>query len=186
MSKRQLSCAKVWVRACRARRYLSPVQARSQRHRDSIAWSRGVGMFGVNTERKIRGPVREMRAGRVWGASRCLPRRQGLCSRTVAMSQAPEDRARTPRWRVITQVVLSRRGRLVSRFGKNHVKSATWTPSTPRRAAWSHPTRRHRSARTSSPRCDRTVRASEARQVTGINRTTTLSLATHGPWGVLT
>eukprot|EP00964_Phaeocystis_antarctica_P064401 scaffold38728_cov56-Phaeocystis_antarctica.AAC.1 len=38
----------------------------------------------------------------------------------------------------------SRRGRLVSRFGKNHVKSATWTPRTPRRAAWPHPTRRHR------------------------------------------
>ena len=95
----------------------------------------GVGMFGVNTERKIRGPVREMRAGRVWGASRCLPRGQGLCSRTVAMSQAPEDRARTKRWRVLTQIVLSRRGRLVSRFGQNHVKSTTWTPSTARRTA---------------------------------------------------
>jgi hypothetical protein len=44
------------------------------------------------------------------------------------------------------------RGRLVSRFGENHVKSTTWTPSTPQRAAWSRPTRRHRSARTSSPR----------------------------------
>ena len=64
-------------------------------------------MFGVNTERKIRGPVREMRAGRVWGAARCLPRGQGLCSRTVAMSQALEDRATTPRWRVLPQIVLS-------------------------------------------------------------------------------
>ena len=72
----------------------------------SRGWSR-VGMFGVNTERKIRGPVREMRAGRVWGAARCLPRGQGLCSRTVAMSQALEDRATTPRWRVLPQIVLS-------------------------------------------------------------------------------
>jgi hypothetical protein len=163
VSKRQLSCAKVWVRACRARRYLSPVQARSQRHRDSMRWSRRVGMFGVNTERKIRGPVREMRAGRVWGAARCLPRGQGLCSRTVAMSQAPEDRARTKRRRVLTQFVLCRRGRLVSRFGQNDVKSTTWTPSTPRRAVWSRPTRRHRSAHTSSRRWDRTARASEGR-----------------------
>ena len=124
---------------------------------------RGVGMFGVNTERKIRGPVREMRAGRVWGASRCLPRGQGLCSRTVAMSQAPEDRARTKRRRVLTQFVLCRRGRLVSRFGQNDVKSTTWTPSTPRRAVWSRPTRRHRSAHTSSRRWDRTARASEGR-----------------------
>ena len=59
------------------------------------------------------------------------------------MSQATEDRARAPRWRVKTQVVLSRRGRLVSRFGKNHVKSTTWTPSTRRRAAWSRPTAQH-------------------------------------------
>jgi len=50
------------------------------------------------------------------------------------MSQAPEDRARTKRRRVLTQIVLSRRGRLVSRFGQNDVKSTTWTPSTPRRA----------------------------------------------------
>jgi len=161
VSKRQLSCAKVWVRACRARRYLSPVQAgHSVTGTPWCVWSRGVGMFGVNTERKIRGPVREMRAGRVWGAARCLPRGQGLCSRTVAMSQALEDRATTPRWRVLPQIVVSRRGRLLSRFGKNHVKETTRTPSTPQRAAWSHPTRRHRSARTSSPRWDRTARAS--------------------------
>jgi len=50
---------------------------------------------------------------------------------SVAMSQAPEDRARTPHWRVLTQVVLSRRGWRVSRFGKNYVKSTTWTPSKP-------------------------------------------------------
>ena len=81
------------------------------------------------------------------------------------MSQAHEDRARTKRWRVLTQIVLSRRGRLVSRFGQNHVNSTTWTPSTPQRAAWSRPTRRHRSTRTSSPRWDRTARASEGCQV---------------------
>ena len=32
VSKRQLSCAKAWACACRARRYLSPVQARSHVH----------------------------------------------------------------------------------------------------------------------------------------------------------
>ena len=37
------------------------------------------------------------------------------------MSQAPEDRATTPRWRVLPQIVLSRRERLVSRFGQNDV-----------------------------------------------------------------
>jgi hypothetical protein len=135
------------------------VQARSQ---GITAWSRGVGMFGVNTERKIRGPVREMRAGRVWGAARCLPRGQGLCSRTVAMSQAPEDRARTKRRRVLTQIVLSRRGRLVSRFGQNDVKSTTWTPSTPsghaQHVGIARHTRRHvagiaRRARRTGGRC---------------------------------
>ena len=77
------------------------------------------------------------------------------------MSQAPEDRATRKHWRVLPRIVLSGRMRLVSRFGKNRVKSTTWTPSTPRRAAWSRPTRRHRSARTSSRRWDRTARASE-------------------------
>ena len=42
------------------------------------------------------------------------------------MSQAPEDRARTPHWRVLTQVVLSRRGWRVSRFGKNHVNKINY------------------------------------------------------------
>ena len=68
------------------------------------------------------------------------------------MSQAPEDRATTKRCRVLPQIVISRRGRLVSRFGKNHVKSTTWTPSTPGRVVWSRPNCRPRSARTSSPR----------------------------------
>ena len=54
--------------------------------------------------------------------ARCMTRGRGG-SGTVAISQAPEDRASTPRWRVLTQIVLSRRGRRVSRFGKNHVKS---------------------------------------------------------------
>ena len=99
--------------------------------------------------------VSERRRGASRGGlarARCMTRGQGWCSRTVAMSQAPEDRASTPRWRVLTQIVLSRRGRRVSRFGKNHVKSTTWTPSTLHIVVWSRPTRRPRSARTSSPR----------------------------------
>ena len=75
--------------------------------------------------------------------------------------QDPSLPYRASCWQVLTQMVLSRRGRRVSRFGKNHVKATTWMPSTPRRAAWSRPRRRHRSARTSSRRWDRTARASE-------------------------
>ena len=52
VSKRQLSCAKAWACACRARRYLSPVQARSHVHSPLHSGARGVGMFCVNTERK--------------------------------------------------------------------------------------------------------------------------------------
>ena len=64
------------------------------------------------------------RAGRVWGAARCVPRCQGRCPTTVVMPRAPEDYTRSPRRRVITQIVLSRSGRLVSRSGWNNGKSA--------------------------------------------------------------
>ena len=96
------------------------------------------------------------------GAARSKPRCQGRRPRTVAMSQAPQDYTRSPRRRVITQIVLSGRGRLVSRSGKTNGKSTTWNPSTLRRVVLSHPTRRQRPARTSSPRRARTARWKEA------------------------
>jgi hypothetical protein len=68
------------------------------------------------------------------------------------MSQAPQvpglhNSQGGPRRRVITQIVLSGRGRLVSRSGKTNGKSTTWKPSTLRRAVsvLSRPTRRQRS-----------------------------------------
>ena len=137
---------------------------RSQRAQPDLhakAWARGVGMFVV-TDRKMRGLVREARAGRAVGPREVRAEGSGVMPRTVAMAQTPEDRARTKRWRVVPQIVLSRRGRLGSRFGQNHVKSTTWTPSTPRRKAWSRPTRRHRSAHASSRRWE-SARASGGR-----------------------
>ena len=59
------------------------------------------------------------------------------------MSQVPEDRARRPRCRVITQNFLSRRGRLVSRFGKNHVLLKSTTVVRGRRARPRGPPRGH-------------------------------------------
>ena len=53
------------------------------------------------------------------------------------------------------------RARLVSRSGENKGNSAGCEPSTLYRAVWSRPTHRQRSARTSSPRRDRTARASQ-------------------------
>eukprot|EP00964_Phaeocystis_antarctica_P036741 scaffold20973_cov53-Phaeocystis_antarctica.AAC.5 len=75
------------------------------------------------------------------------------------MSQAPQDYTRSPRRRVITQIVLSgRAGRLVSRSGKTNGKSTRWNPSTLRRPVLSHPACKQRSASTSSPRRARTAR----------------------------
>eukprot|EP00964_Phaeocystis_antarctica_P084745 scaffold53432_cov62-Phaeocystis_antarctica.AAC.5 len=81
----------------------------------------------------------------------------------VARSQIPGDYTRSQRWRVITQIILSGRGRLVSRSGKTNGKSTTWKPSTLRRAVLSHPARRQRSASTWSPRRARTARWKEAK-----------------------
>ena len=64
--------------------------------------------------------------------------------------------------RVLTQNVLSRRVRLISRFGEDHVKSTRWTPSTPQRAAWSRPTSRHSAARASSRRGARVLTLASA------------------------
>ena len=91
----------------------------------------------------------------------CAPRGQGRCSRTVARSQVPEDYTKSPRRRARSKIVLARRGRLVSRSGENKGNSAMCEPSTLYRAVGSRPTHRQRSARTSSPRRDRTARASE-------------------------
>ena len=90
--------------------------------------------------------------GADWRRARCAPRARGLPSRPVASSQAREDCTRIPRWRAIARIVLSRRGRPVSRVGQKKGKSTTCEPSTLRRGAWSRPPRRQRSACTSLPR----------------------------------
>ena len=94
--------------------------------------------------------------GADWRRARCAPRARGLPSRPVASSQAREDCTRPPCWRAIARIVLSRRGRPVSRVGQKKGKSTTCEPSTLRRGAWSRPPRRQRSACTSSPRRART------------------------------
>ena len=55
-----------------------------------------------------------------WGGVTRTPRGRGRRPRTVARSQAGEDRTTTPRWRARTRTVLSRRERRVSPFGKKN------------------------------------------------------------------
>ena len=129
---------------------------------DTACWER--------TRRRSRGVLVPMFGGKNNGtrfaekATRppmCAPRGQGRCPRTVARSQVPEDYTKSPRRRARSKIVLARRGRLVSRSGENKGNSAMCEPSTLYRAVGSRPTHRQRSARTSSPRRDRTARASE-------------------------
>jgi hypothetical protein len=75
-------------------------------------------------------------------------------SRTRGLHKEVGPASLEPKWCL-------RRGRLVSRSGKNNGISAMWKPTTLLRAVWSYPTHRERTARTSSPRWARTVRASE-------------------------
>ena len=91
--------------------------------------------------------MRASRSGR--GGVTRTPRGQGRRLRTMARSQAGEDRTTTPRWRARTRTVLSRRERVVSQFGKKNEKSTTWKPRTLRRSVGSRPTRGQRSACTS-------------------------------------
>eukprot|EP00964_Phaeocystis_antarctica_P129916 scaffold93751_cov63-Phaeocystis_antarctica.AAC.2 len=51
----------------------------------------------------------------------CAPRDQGRCPRTVARSQVPEDYTKSPRRRARSKIVLARRGRLVSRSGREMI-----------------------------------------------------------------
>ena len=110
---------------------------------------------GIKSERSRR-PLGASRSG--WDGATRTPRGRGRCPRTVARSQAGEDRTTTPRWRARTRTVLSRRERRVSPFGKKNGKSTTWEPRTLRRSVGSRPTRGQRSACTSSPRRPRTAR----------------------------
>jgi len=90
------------------------------------------------------------------GAARRAPRARGRCPRARARSRVAEDCTRTPRGRARSKMVLSRRGRLVSRIGEKKRKSTTCEPSTLRKTIRSCPARKQRSACTSSPRRART------------------------------
>ena len=120
--------------ACRARRARSAVLAIVRAGRKDWALKVGASEHG-------------------WmGGAMCMPRGRGRPSRPVASSQAREDCTRPPCWRAIARIVLSRRGRLVSRVGQKKEKSTTCEPSMLQRSAWSRPPSRQRSACTSLPR----------------------------------
>ena len=77
-----------------------------------------------------------------WDGVTRTPRGRGRRPRAVARSQAGEDHTTTgPRWRARARTVLSRRGRLVSRFGQKKGTSTTWKQRTLRRSVGSRPTR---------------------------------------------
>ena len=86
------------------------------------------------------------------GVATRAPRGRGRCPMARARSRVAEDCTRTSRGRAIAKMVLSRRGRLVSRISAKKGKSATCEPSTARRSAWSRPACGLRSACTSLPR----------------------------------
>jgi len=136
-----------WVWSREARR--APELASARQH-DGQKFSRG-------GDKKLIAPAFGVsRSG--CGAVTRTPRVRGRRPRTVARSQAGEDRTTTPRWRARTRTTLSRRERVVSAFGKKNGKSTTWKPRTLRGSVGSRPTRGQRSACTSSPRRPRTAR----------------------------
>ena len=109
------------IRRSRSRRLKRPLAPA----RRSAAVCGGLGSRAKKEPKKAYRDFQAIRRkGVVQGQSR-----QALMS--WRRSRAGEDRTTTPRWRARPRTVLSRRGRPVSRFGKNHVKSTTWTPSTP-------------------------------------------------------
>ena len=123
--------------------------ARPSQGRDAGWLSGGAPPLAIAGDRLSggRSEVRAEASGAVSQGCRKISRTRGLHKEVGPASLEPK-------WCL-------RRGRLVSRSGKNNGISAMWKPTTLLRAVWSYPTHRERTARTSSPRWARTVRASE-------------------------
>ena len=114
------------------------------------------GVLGLRGQKQRAQVSTRARPGGALGGARCMPRGRGRRPRAMARSRTREDHTTTPRWRARARIVLSRRGRLVSRVGQKKEKSTTCEPSMLQRSAWSRPTCGQRSACTSSPRRART------------------------------
>ena len=87
--------------------------------------SRGVLAFARGQKQRGAQRTPRGRPGGGVGGAMCTPKGRGRRPRAVARSQTCEDHTTTPRWRARARIVLSRRGRLVSRIGQKKEKSTT-------------------------------------------------------------